>query len=35
MLANFGLKLVHFEAPATESDILTFLENRKLLRNRD
>ena len=34
MLANFGLKLDQFEAPAPKSDILTFLENRKLLGNK-
>ena len=34
MLANFGLKLGQFEAPAPKSDILTFLENRKLLGKR-
>ena len=30
MLANFGLKNSHFETLATKTDILTFLENKRL-----
>ena len=35
MLANFGLKIhavaiCHFETPTTKTDILTFLENKRL-----
>ena len=30
MLANFGLKIRHFETPTTKSDIFTFLENKRL-----
>ena len=30
MLANFGLKNGHFETLTTKTDILTFLENKRL-----
>ena len=30
MLANFWLKNGHFETPTTKTDILSFLENRRL-----
>ena len=32
MLANFGLKIKygHFETPTTKTEILTFLENKRL-----
>ena len=29
LIANFGL-YVHFETPTTKSDILTFIENKRL-----
>ena len=34
MLANFWLKNGHFETPTTKTDILTFLENKRLLREQ-
>ena len=30
MLANFGLKNGHFETATTKTDILTFLENKRV-----